>query len=93
MTIHVLRPDGAVVQPGHHLAPGRSVLAGARIGVLDNLKPNAGLLMTTVASQLAARAGSPAPIVVTKGAAGPAPDEHYARLRQEVDLVITGSAD
>jgi hypothetical protein len=93
MTIHILRPDGAVAQPAHHLAPGRSVLAGARIGVLDNLKPNAGLLLTTVASQLAVRAGSPDPVVLTKGAAGPAPDEHYARLRQEVDVAITGSAD
>jgi hypothetical protein len=93
MTVRLLRPDGDVVQPAYHLAPGRPVLASARIGVLDNLKPNAGLLMTTVAEQLAARAGSPTPLVLTKGAAGPAPDEHYARLREEIDLAITGSAD
>ena len=28
-----------------------------------------------------------------KHAAKPAPDEHLARLKEEVDLVITGSAD
>jgi hypothetical protein len=93
MGLQILRPDGAITQPAHHLAPARSVLAGARIGVLDNLKPNAGLLMTTVAEQLAARAGTPAPLVLTKNAAKPAPDEHLARLREEVDLVLTGSAD
>ena len=93
MSLEILRPDGAVTQPAHHLAPGRALLTGARIGVLDNMKPNAGLLMTTVANQLAARAGTPTPIVLPKNAAKPAPEEHLARLREEVDLVITGSAD
>ncbi len=93
MTVQLMRPDGTVVQPPHHLAPARSTLAGARIGVLDNLKPNAGLLMTTVAEQLATRAGGPPPLVLTKNAAHPAPAEHLERLAKEVDLVITGSAD
>jgi hypothetical protein len=69
------------------------VLAGARIGVLDNNKPNAGLLMVTVAETLAARAQGPAPAVWGKNAALPAPDEVMAELRQQVDLVLTGSAD
>ena len=93
MTVNVLRPDGAIAQPAHHLSPPRAVLAGARIGVLDNMKPNAGLLMITIARQLAARAGGPEPIVLEKNAAKPAPDEHIERLKKEVDLVITGSAD
>jgi len=69
------------------------VLAGARIGVLDNNKPNAGLLMTTVAETLAARAHGPSPLVLGKNAALPATDEVMAQLRQQVDLVLTGSAD
>ena len=93
MTVMLHRPDGAIVQPAHQLSPPRAVLAGARIGVLDNLKPNAGLLMITVARQLALRAGGPEPLVLTKNAAHPAPDEHIERLKREVDLVITGSAD
>jgi hypothetical protein len=86
-------PDGQVTQPQHNLAPGRRALAGARIGVLDNGKPNAGLVMVTVAEQLAERAGGNKPLVLTKGAAHPAPDEVITQLRQEVDLVLTGSAD
>jgi hypothetical protein len=89
----IYRPDGPIAQPPHALAPARRVLAGARIGVLDNLKPNAGLLMTTVAAQLAERAGTAAPIVLTKNAARPAPDEVIDHLQREVDLVLTGSAD
>lgn len=93
MTIRILRPDGAVAQGGHHLAPSRRVLAGARIGVLENRKPNAGVIMTHVAERLAERAGGPPPLVLDKNAAHPAPEEVMARLVGEVDLVLTGSAD
>jgi len=89
----IIRPDGPVVDQTHRLAPRRRVLAGARIGVLDNRKPNAGLLMGFVAGRLAERAGGPAPFVLTKNAAHPAPREVIDRLVQEVDLVLTGSAD
>ncbi len=89
----IYRPDGQIAQPPHQRAPGRRVLAGARIGVLDNRKPNAGLLMGEVAGRLAERAGSPAPLVMTKIAAQPAPAEVIERLTGEVDLVLTGSAD
>jgi hypothetical protein len=75
------------------MSPARRVLAGARIGVLDNLKPNAGLLMVTVAEQLARRAGTEGPLVLTKNAAQPAPLDVIDQLGREVDLVLTGSAD
>ncbi|MDA8047505.1 MAG: hypothetical protein M0Z30_20100 [Actinomycetota bacterium] len=91
MRIH--RPDGPIAQPVHRLAPSRRVMAGARIGVLDNRKPNAGLLMSAVASHLADRAGSAEPLVLTKNAARPAPAEVIDQLQREVDLVLTGSAD
>jgi hypothetical protein len=91
--VKIFRPDGAIAQPPHTLSAGRRVLAGARIGVLDNLKPNAGLLMTTAAVPLAERAGTGAPLVLTKNAAQPAPEEVLDQLRREVDLVLTGSAD
>lgn len=91
MKIH--RPDGEVRQPVHTMSPARRVLAGARIGVLDNLKPNAGLLMVTVAEQLARRAGTEAPLVLTKNAAQPAPVEVIDQLGRDADLVLTGSAD
>jgi hypothetical protein len=93
MPVQIIRPDGEIARAAHHLAPGRTVLAGARIGVLDNLKPNAGLLLCNVAAKLAARAGSAEPLVLTKSAAHGAPQEHIDRLSKEVDVVITGSAD
>lgn len=89
----IYRPDGPIAQPLHALAPARRVLTGARLAVLDNRKPNAGLLMTAVASQLAERAGSGTPLVLTKNAAKPAPEEVINQLQQEADLVLTGSAD
>ena len=93
MVVRGLRPDGATTTGHHTLSAQRRTLAGARIGVLDNNKPNAGLLMLTVAETLAARAGGPSPVVFDKNAALPAPDEALAGLREQVDLVITGSAD
>ena len=93
MTIRMVRPDGSVAEEGHRRAAPRRVLAGARIGVLDNQKPNAGLLMTYVAERLAERAGGPAPVVLGKNAARPAPPEVIEQLVKEVDLVLTGSAD
>jgi hypothetical protein len=93
MTISMFRPDGPVMEVPHQLARPRRVLAGARIGVLDNGKPNAGLLMTYVAGRLAERAGGEPPLVLRKNAALAAPEEMIAQLVKEVDLVLTGSAD
>jgi hypothetical protein len=68
-----------------------------RIGVLDNAKPNARLLMERAAERMAARTGSTLVLVTTKGpghnAATPCSDDVLARLVKEVDLVLTGSAD
>ncbi|HKA02845.1 MAG TPA: hypothetical protein VKD67_00910 [Acidimicrobiales bacterium] len=89
----IYRPDGHVTQPPCQRAPGRRSLAGARIGVLDNAKPNAGLLMLTVAEQLASRAGTGTPLHLVKNAAQPCPEEVLDHLRGEVDVVLTGSAD
>jgi hypothetical protein len=93
MAVIGLRPDGATLAAQYTLAPSRRTLAGARIGVLDNNKPNAGLLMRTVADTLAARASGPAPLVFGKNAALSAPEDVLSQLQKEVDLVITGSAD
>jgi hypothetical protein len=73
------------------------VLTGLRIGVLDNGKPNARLVMVRAASQLADRTGARVALVTDKGpnhnAATACSDEVLDRLTKEVDLVITGSAD
>jgi hypothetical protein len=73
------------------------VLQGLRIGILDNAKPNARLLMERAAEQLAARTGAVVTLVTDKGAdhnaATPCSDQVMEQLTKEVDLVLTGSAD
>ena len=97
MSIHIYAPDGAVGAPPVQLAPARPVLRGLRIGVLDNAKPNARLLMVRAAEQVAARTGAVLALVTDKGpggnAATPCTPEVFDRLVREVDLVFTGSAD
>ena len=90
-------PDGPIGTPDSPRVPARAVLTGLRIGVLDNGKPNARLVMVRAASQLADRTGARVALVTDKGpnhnAATPCSDEVLDRLTKEVDLVITGSAD
>jgi hypothetical protein len=98
----IYAPTGAVGGWSTSPAPSIPVLAGRRIGVLDNGKPNARLLLERAASQLAARTGASVALVVGKSvaisddacvnAATPAGEATIARLVEEVDLVITGSA-
>lgn len=93
----VYAPDGTIGKPPRTLAASRATLGGLRIGVLDNGKPNAGLLMIRAAEQIAARTGATVELVTTKGpghnAATPCSDDVLDRLAKEVDLVLTGSAD
>jgi hypothetical protein len=95
--VEIYAPDGAIGRPLYSLAPSPATLSGLRIGVLDNAKPNAGLLMVRLAEQLSARTGATLGLVTTKGpghnAATPCSDEVMDKLTEEVDLVITGSAD
>jgi hypothetical protein len=95
--MQVYAPDG---EPGPAPAtrtPGRAVLSGARVGVLDNGKPNAGLLLTRVGEQLAARTGAHLALVTEKGpggnAATPCTPAVMERIVSECDIVLTGSAD
>jgi len=95
--MQIYAPDGAIGPPSSPRAAGRPVLSGLRIGVLDNAKPNARLVMVRAATQLADRTGARLTLVTDKGpghnAATPSSDEVIERLAKEVDLVITGSAD
>ena len=90
-------PDGSIGKPSLAQAATPSVIAGLRIGVLDNGKPNARLMMVRLAEQLAARTGASLSTVTGKGpahnAATACSDEVLDLLEKEVDLVITGAAD
>lgn len=93
-------PDSAPGQEMSALAPSPGSLAGKRIAVLDNGKPNAGVVMVRAAESLASRAGAHVSLVTKKGpqgtsanAAVPMARDILARLLDEADLVITGAAD
>ena len=96
----VYLPDSAPGPESAVLAPSPSTLAGLRIAVLDNGKPNADVVMTAAAEALARRTGATVSIVTKKGPRGesanaaiPCDTDIFARVVAEADLVITGAAD
>lgn len=97
MTVTVYAPDGDVGPEPVVLAPVRPTLSGLRIGVLDNGKPQAGVLLRRVAEQLATQTGASVGLVTDKGlganAATPCSPAVFTRLVDACDVVLTGSAD
>jgi hypothetical protein len=100
MGVTIYAPDS---EPGPELAtlaPSPASLTGLRIGVLDNGKPNAAVVMTRAAETLAARTGARVSLVTKKGPQGlsanaaiPCASDIFERLLAQADVVITGSAD
>ena len=89
----IYTPDGRIAPPSTGRAMSPDDLKGKRIGVLDNRKPNADILMQRLAEQLCDRTGAELVLIESKNAAIAAPDEVMGKLIAEVDLVLTGSAD
>jgi hypothetical protein len=88
----VLSPLGATPDTVRSLARRRPRLDGLRIGVLDNSKPNAGVLLGRVAELLAARAGGATIRRWTKpGSSRPA--AMLDEIAGAVDVLLTGTAD
>jgi hypothetical protein len=82
-------PTGAAVK---RLAARRGHLEGCRIGVLDNSKPNADVLLGRVAERLAQRAASgPVRRWTKPGSSRPA--LNLDEIAASVDVLLTGSAD
>jgi len=96
----IFLPDSAPGPDAVALAPSLPSLAGARIAVLDNGKPNANVVMKRAAETLAARVGATVSLVTKKGPGGrsanaaiPCADDIFERVLHEADIVITGAAD
>jgi hypothetical protein len=96
----VYLPDSEPGQAPVALAPSPASLAGLRIAVLDNGKPNAVEVMTRAAETLAARTGATVSLVTKKGPQGmsanaaiPVAPDIFERVLADADVVITGSAD
>jgi hypothetical protein len=98
--VKVYLPDSAPGPEITALAPSPASLAGQRIAVLDNGKPNAAAVMTRAAETLAARTGAHVSLVTKKGprglsanAAVPMAPDIRERVLAQADVVITGTAD
>ena len=90
----VASPEGAVVRRRGRLAAPPAPLAGKRVAVLVNGKPNAGLLLSAVAEDLANTEGMPlGPVLGKRTAAEPADAEVLDNLRRSAEIVLTGSGD
>jgi hypothetical protein len=100
VTVTIYAPDSIAGPEGTTLSPPLPTLAGKRIAVLDNGKPNAGVVMARAAESLAARTGATVSLVTKKGPGGrsanaaiPCAPDILDRLLAEADVVITGAAD
>jgi len=88
----VLNPTRPAPSQTKPLAPRPASLRGRRIGVLDNSKPNADVLLGRLAEMLAERYGAAAGVKWKKpGASRPA--TMIDEIARSVDLVLTGSGD
>ena len=93
MTIVIHSPEGSTDRPRTEPAPAPASLEGVRVGILDNTKPNADVLLQSAARELCARTGARLVRVDTKNAALPAKDQVLDGITREVQVVLTGSAD
>ena len=92
MTIRLYDPTAEPRATEARLAPRLTTLAGKRIGILDNGKANAGVLMLAVAKVLQERFGAGEVVKRNKPVAGPPLPEVLEALSQ-CDLALVGSAD
>lgn len=92
MTIRLYDPTAAPRAIDAKLASRPADLSGKRIGILDNGKANAGILMLAVAKVLQERYGAGEIVKRNKPVAGPPAPEILEALSQ-CDLALVGSAD
>jgi hypothetical protein len=92
--IVVASPEGAIVRRHRRLAAAPVALSGLRVAVLDNGKPNARLLLSTIAQDLTNTTGMRlGPLLEKRSAAEPADAEVLDNLRRSAQVVLTGSGD
>ena len=76
------------------LAPRVAGLSGIRLGLLDNAKPNAALVLETLAEQLRAQHHLGEVSTYTKGYFGtPVEEDRAQEIAQSCDAVIAGVGD
>lgn len=90
--MELLSPTGSVTRAFRLLAPRPGALAGRSLGLLDNSKPNAQVLLEHLAGLLSARAGIGSIRVWSKPSSAQ-PAECLEEIARSVEVVLTGSAD
>lgn len=91
-TLRVWHPFGTAAVELRPLARRRSSLAGLRVAILDNSKPNADVLLGRVAELLVERAGA-GPVVVWRKPGSSHPATVIDEVAAAADVALTGSAD
>lgn len=91
----ILDPTGqANIHQMATLAPRVRGLRGARLGLLDNAKPNAALVLETIAAQLRAQHHLGEVSTFTKSYFGtPVEEDRAQEIAQSCDAVIAGVGD
>ena len=91
----ILDPTGQSEMPrAAPLTPRVRDLAGVRLGLLDNAKPNAALVLQTVAAQLRAQHHLGQVSTYTKSYFGtPVEEDRAQEIAQSCDAVIAGVGD
>jgi hypothetical protein len=92
MAIRLYDPTAEPRAIAAQLAPRLTSLAGKRIGILDNSKANAGVLMLAVAKTLQERYGAGEVVKREKPVAGP-PAPQILEDLSTCDLALVGSSD
>jgi hypothetical protein len=95
----ILDPSGqSGAEADTTLAPRFGTLTGARVGLLDNTKANANVLLSVLGEMLSdagARAGAPAELVrlQKRGFTQPVSAGEIDQIRKRCDLVVTAIGD
>ena len=95
----ILDPTGqGGAQPDATLAARPGTLEGARIGLLDNTKANAGVLLTVLGdllSEAGAKGASPSELVRVRkaGFTNPVSESEIEEIRTRCDMVVTAIGD
>jgi len=90
--MRLLSPLGTALDNVRSLSRRRPSLSGLRIGVLDNSKPNADVLLHRVAALLVEQQGA-ASVHSWQKPGSSRPALMIEEIAGQVDVVLTGSAD
>ena len=90
--MEVLSPVRAAATQTKRLAPRPPRLRGCRVGILDNSKPNAGVLLGHLAQMLVERHGAGG-ITRWQKPGSSRPAANLDEIARGADVVLTGSGD